>query len=169
MRKPKHPFIILLNILIFFIPLLFYYTGIFTLTIKNITPLLVLPILTSFSIFASPLKSAFVGLICGIFMDSCAIGSHCFNAILLLLIGTAVSVASNNIFNKNIFSAIVLSLITSAVYFILQWVIFHTRAVSMNDSLIYLLKYAFPTAIYTAVFILPFYYLFRYFNKRISE
>ena len=166
MHKTKHPLITVLNILIFFISPLFYYTGILPLSIKGITPLLILPILTAFSIFNSPLVSAITGLLCGVFMDANTLDSYCFNAIMLVVLGTFVSVASNNLFNKNIFSAIVLSLITAIFYFVLQWAVFEINNITTKDSLIYLLKYALPTAVYSAVFIIPFYYLYRYFERR---
>ncbi|MBQ4120027.1 MAG: rod shape-determining protein MreD [Clostridia bacterium] len=166
MSKTKHPLITILNILIFFISLLFYYTGILPLSIKGITPLLILPILTAFSIFNSPLTSAITGLLCGVFMDCNALNSYCFNAIVLVILGTFVAVSSNNLFNKNIFSAMVLSLVVAVFYFVLQWAVFETDNITINDSLTYLLKYAFPTAVYSAVFIIPFYYLYRYFERR---
>ena len=166
MHKTKHPLITVLNVLIFFISLLFYYTGILPLSIKGITPLLILPILTAFSIFNSPLVSAITGLLCGVFMDANTLDSYCFNAIMLVVLGAFVSVASNNLFNKNIFSAMVLSLITAIFYFVLQWAVFEINNITTKDSLIYLLKYALPTAVYSAVFIIPFYYLYRYFERR---
>lgn len=166
MSKTKHPLITILNILIFFVSLLFYYTGILPLSIKGITPLLILPILTAFSIFNSPLTSAITGLLCGVFMDCNALNSYCFNATMLLVLGTFVAVASTSLFNKNIFSAMVLSLIAAVFYFVLQWAVFETDNTTINDSLTYLLKYAFPTAVYSAVFIIPFYYLYRYFERR---
>lgn len=166
MLKLKHPFITIINILIFFVSMLFYYTGVLPLTIKGITPLLILPILTAFSIFNSPVVSAVAGLLCGVFMDANALDSYCFNAIVLVIIGAFVAVSSNNLFNKNIFSAMVLSLITAALYFILQWAVFETNNTTIEDSLIYLLKYALPSAVYSAVFIIPFYYLYRYFERR---
>jgi rod shape-determining protein MreD len=169
MHKKKHPFIILLNIFIFLLVLLFYYTGILPLSIKGITPLLILPLLTAFAIYHSPITSALIGLACGIFMDACAIGAYCFNAIVLLLIATFVAVTSNNLFNKNIQSAAVLSLITSAFYFIMRWICFHISNVTLSDNLMYLLKYAFPSAVYSAVFIIPLYYLYKYFHKITSE
>ncbi len=166
MHKTKHPLITILNILIFFVSLLFYYTGILPLSIKGITPLLILPILTAFSIFNSPLMSAITGLLCGVFMDCNALNSYCFNAMVLLVLGTFVAVASTNLFNKNIFSAMVLSLLTAVFYFVLQWAVFETDNIAISDSLTYLLKYALPTAVYSAVFIIPFYYLYRYFERR---
>lgn len=166
MNKTKHPFITILNVLIFFASLLFYYAGILPLSIKGITPLLILPILTAFSIFNTPLVSAITGLLCGVFMDCNALDSYCFNAIILLVLGTFVAVSSTTLFNKNIFSAMVLSLISAFFYFVLQWAVFETNNITVSDSLTYLLKYAFPTAVYSAVFIIPFYYLYRYFERR---
>lgn len=169
MNIKKHPVIFTLNILIFFFAVLFFYIDAFSISIKGISPLLILPILTAFSLFHSPIVCAIAGLFCGIFMDACMVGSFCFNAITLLCIGVFVSVASSNLFNKNIQSATVLSLITSGVYFIFQWIFFHTNNVSLTDNLGYLLKYAFPSAIFTAVFIFPFYYLYKHFHKLTME
>lgn len=165
MNIKKHPWILTLNILIFFFSILIHYTDSISISIHGITPLFILPLLTSFSLFHGPLRSTLVGAVCGIFMDACMVGSYCFNAIVLLCISVFVSVASNVLFNKNIQSATVLSLIVSSVYFILQWIFFHTNNVSLTDSFIYLLKYAFPSAVFSAVFIFPFYYLYKHFNK----
>ncbi len=165
MNIKRHPVIFTLNILIFFFSILFFYTDSLNLSIKGATMLLVIPILTAFSVFHSPIRSAIVGLICGIFMDACMVGSFCFNATVLLCIGALVSVISNNLFNKNVQSATVLSLITSSLYFILKWLFFHTSNVNLSDNLMYLFKYAFPSAIFTAIFIFPFYYLYKHFQK----
>ncbi len=165
MSIKKHPIIFILKILIFFLSILFFYTDSLNISIKGISPLLILPILTAYSLFHSPLRCALVGLACGILMDSNMIGSFCFNAIALLCIGVFVSVSSNTLFNKNIQSATVLSLITSSLYYIFQWIFFHTANVSISDNFSYLLNHAFPSAIFTAVFIFPFYYLYKHFNK----
>lgn len=169
MHRKKHPFIIILNLLLFALILLFYYTNNLVITIKGISPLLILPLLAAFSIFHPPIISAIVGLIAGIFMDSCVVGSYCFNAITLLVIAAFVSVSSSNLFNKNIQSASVLSLITCAFYYVALWLCFHNSNVSLTDSLIYLLKYAFPSAIFSSVFIIPFYFIYKHFHKITSE
>lgn len=165
MNIKKHPVIFTLNILIFFFSILFYYTNILSINIKGATLLLVLPALTAYSLFHSPLRSGIVGLLCGIFIDSLTVGSFCFNAIALFCIGVFVSVSSSNLFNKNIQSATVLSFIVSAIYFIFKWIVFHTNNVSLTDSFMYLFKYALPSVILTAIFIFPFYYLYKHFNK----
>lgn len=169
MHKKKHPFITLFKILIFSLTLIFHYANLFTLTINGISPLLILPIIIAFSLFHSPMRSALVATACGIFMDACVVGAFCFNAVILLVIATFVSVSSSNIFNKNIQSASMLSLICCGFYFILLWLCFHNNNVTLDDSLIYLLKYALPTAVFSAVFIVPFYYIFKSFNKITSK
>lgn len=165
MLSKKHPLIFTFNVLIFYTIILWRYTNLSHLKIFGVTPLLILPLLTAFSLFHSPISSALTGLFTGIFMDAVASGSYCFNAIILLCIGTFVSLASNNLFNKNIPASIVLSLITSAIYFIFQWIFFHARFENMKDSLIFLLNYALPSVFVSAVFIIPFYFLYNYFNK----
>ena len=169
MNNKKHPFIFTFNILIFFFVVLLHYTDKTSINIFGVTPLLVLPLLTAFSIFHSPVASAVTGLLAGIFMDSCTTGSYCFNAIILLCLGAAVSVTSNVLFNKNIFASVVLSLITGGIYYLSQWVVFYTIGKDFTDCLMYLLKYAAPCALISAVFIFPFYFLYKYFHKITSN
>lgn len=169
MHKKRHPIILLLTVLIFFLSILFYFTDALNFKIGGATALLLLPIITAFSMFHSPLTCCFTGLACGIFMDACMLGAYGFNAVLLMLIGVFVSLTSNNLFNKNIWASLVLSLIVSLFYFIMHWIFFHTANVSLKDNLMYLLKYAVPSAIYSAVFIIIFYYIFKHFHKIKSE
>ena len=165
MNNKKHPFIFTFNVLLFFVLIILQYTDKTIISISGVSPVLLLPLLTAFSIFHSPLASALVGLLAGIFMDSCAIGSYCFNAIVLFLLGAAVSLAASNLFNKNIGSAAVLSLLCCGVYHISQWAVFQTFGKQFSDCLLYLLKFALPSALFSALFIFPFYFLYKYFNK----
>lgn len=165
MNNKKHPFIFILNVLIFSLIILLHYTDKTAIQIEGATALLVLPLLTAYSLFHSPLRCAIVGLCTGVFMDACTVGSYCFNAITLMVLATLVSVTSNVLFNKNIRSAIVFSLITSGVYHIANWAVFHTFGETFSNSLAFLLRYAAPSALFSAVFIFPFYFLYRYFHK----
>ena len=169
LKNKRHPVILILNILFFFVVILFHYTNAFNLKIYTATPMLVLPLLVAFSLFSSVSKAAAVGLFSGIFMDSVASGSRSFNALILMLIAAFVCVASNNLFNKNIQSAVVLSLICCIFYFVVYWIVFHTFSKELESSLAYLLKYALPSAVYSAAFIFPFYYIYKHFNKIKSE
>lgn len=169
MNNKKHPFIFILNILIFSVIILLYYTNSAGIKIHTATALLILPLLTAFSLFHSPLASGIVGVVAGIFMDACAPSSYCFNAIVMMVIAVFVAVASNTLFNKNIPSATVLSLITSMFYFVYHWVIFHASVESLNNSLTYLLNYSIPSAVFSAVFIFPFYFIYKKLHKTSLE
>ena len=155
----------IINFFLFFFCLVFYCSGTFDISIKNATPFTVLPLLVAFSIFSTPLKSAVVGLICGIFVDSVANKSFSFNALILMLIAFFVCVTANNLFNQNIRAVAVISLLSSIIYFVLNWAVFYAFTSTVSDSTTYFLRYSLPSAIYTAILIFPFFYLYKYFEK----
>lgn len=153
------------SFLLFFFSFIAHYTDSIDLSIKNAQPFILLPLITAFSMFTTPGTAAVSGLALGICMDGCAGGTVCFNAIAIMLAATFVSVAANNLFNRNIKSAILLSVIISLFYYILRWLIFYAFSSGSHDNLTYLLSYAFPSVLYTNAFIFPFYFIFRYFNS----
>lgn len=165
LAKKHHPLIFIANVLIFFFVIFFHTSEVFNIGIKNATPLLLLPLLTAFSFFSGVGTAAVAGFVSGAFMDSVASHTHCFNTVVLMLVGVFVSLAADNLFNKNISAAAVLSLIASAVYYLLMWLFFHGIGNTVRDSLTYLLSYALPSAVYSALFIVPFYFIYRYFDR----
>jgi cell shape-determining protein MreD len=152
----------IVNAAVFFAVIFFHTSEIADISIKTATPFILLPLITAYSIFAPFGYSLAAGLISGAFIDSVSSRAYCFNTIMLMLIATFVCMASSYLFNKNIKSAAVLALITSGAYFIFLWLFFYSGTGSMEDSVGFLLKYAFPSAVYSAVFIFPFYYLCRF-------
>ena len=164
LRKKHHRLLFLANSLLFAFAILFDTTSLFDISIKSAVCLLVIPLLCAYSFFSSTWRCIAAGLICGIFIDSVSHNANCFNAVALMLLTVAVGFCSNNLFNKNIFSAAVLTLLASAVYFTLLWIFFYIVPTDMKSSLGYLLKYAFPSAVYTTVFSFPFYYIQKKFN-----
>ncbi len=150
---------------LFFVVLIFHISGSVNLSILTATPVLVLPLLTAFSMFSSPARCAIAGFICGAFMDSVMTRSVCFNSIVLLCLGVGMCLTANHLFNKNVKSAFALAAISASVYFVLVWVAFHAFGQGMQSSMTYLLGYAFPSAVYTSVFVFPFYFIFKYLNK----
>lgn len=166
--KKRHPWINVISFLLFFFAFILHYTDIIDISIKNAQPLIILPLLTAFSMFNGVGVSAAVGLTVGIFMDSSASGTVCFNAAVLMISAAMASVLSERLFNRNIRSAVLLCVLTSLFYYLLRWACFYAFGVSPQDSLTYLLSYAFPSILYTAVFIFPFYFLYKYFHKLIN-
>ena len=163
--KKSHPFITIFTILIFFGITILDSAKSFDISIKTATPFLLLPMLLAFAVFNSTTKSAVSGLILGACADSVASGSYCFNTIILLVIGTAACLCANNLFNKNIRATIVLSFVFSVIYYFAQWVIFHAIGHTSKAALEYLFSFSLPSAIYTSLFIIPFYFIFRHFDK----
>lgn len=151
--------------MMFFVISLLHYSDFLDFKIANVGTTLVIPLLVAFSLWHSPFTCAIAGMFCGIIMDSSANNSYCFNAIVLLLIGTFVSVSSNTLFNKNLPSATVISLICSTIYYLLQWAIFHTFTEGIKNGLAFLLQISLPSAVLTALFIFPFYFLYKYIDK----
>ena len=164
LAKKHHPFIFLFNILIFAAAVTLNRAEMY-LSIKTATPMLILPLLTAFSVFGSVYSAALAGFLAGACLDSVTSDAYCFNSIVLVLLAVAIQLCANNLFNKNIRSAAVLSLLTAVFYFTLKWLFFFAFGSAIADSTLYLLKYALPSAVYSAVFIFPFFYLYRYFSK----
>ena len=103
MRVAKHrPWVFLFNVLAFFIVIMFDSNGVVDISIKNATPLIVLPLFIAFVVFGSLRSAVVVGLILGALLDSTSGGTYCFNTICFLVIGVWVFLAANNLFNKNI-------------------------------------------------------------------
>ena len=150
-----------ISFFLFSLLFLLHYSDVISISIKTATPIILLPLLCAFSIFSPPAAAAATGLVLGVCMDSAASGTLCFNAIVLMLSAALVSASSSRLFNRNLRSAVLLSFLLTLFYFVLRWLIFYAFTVSAQDNLTYLLHYAFPSVIYTNVFIFPFYFLYK--------
>lgn len=159
--KKNNPLIFISNILIFLIVLFFDMNNKVDISIRNATPLLIIPLLTAFSVFSSLEAATVVGLFSGAMLDSVAAGSYCFNTISLFIMGAVVNLAANNLFNKNMRGVAALTLITAVLYFTAYWLTFYAFGVGIKNSLIYLMSYGFPSAIYSSIFIFPFYFIYK--------
>ncbi|MBQ7725686.1 MAG: hypothetical protein IJT66_00920 [Clostridia bacterium] len=155
-----------MGILPFFIILIAHYSPLFSLQIGGVSPLSILPLLTAFAMFETLPAAAIMGLFTGICMDSVSSETVCFHAIFLLVAATASSLLSNNLFNKNLQAAAVLSFLLTLIYYLLRWLLFYAFSTVITDRFIYLLYIAFPSVLYTELFIVPFYFLYRYLEKR---
>ncbi len=156
-----------LTAIIFVFVCLFFSIGTVDLSIKNATPFTVLSLLTAYALFVSPTRSAVTGLAMGVFLDSTSGDTYCFNSVALMFIALFVCLTANNIFNKNLKASLVISLLASVTYFVLYWAFFYIIGSSLRESLTYLINYGLTSAVYTAILILPFYYLFKFFQKLI--
>lgn len=166
MMKSKNQWgIIFLNFVLFFLVCCVYASGTISLQIGNAVPFTVLSLVAAYSLFATPQKSAVIGLIVGIFLDSTAGDTYCFNAIIIMLIAVFVNLSANNLFNKNLRATFVISLLSAIAYYLFYWICFFIYGYTLKDSLNYLIGTGFPSAIYTSFFIFPFYFCFKFFEK----
>ena len=164
-QRSRHYGIAFVNLLLFAGLFMLHYSGIFALHILHANPIILIPCLVAFSMFSEEWVAAFTGMTVGIFMDSVASGSYCFNTILFMLLGVATSFTVHYLFNSNIRSAIMLSLSASLIYFLTRWMVFHTVGDNISNSIFYLLRFGLPSVIYTNLFIVPLFYLQRKFYK----
>lgn len=169
MKKYKKLILGFIQVAFAFLIILFTVTGAVDISIGHATPLLLIGMITAFSSFSKALPAAIMGFLAGACLDSVQSGAVCFNTATLMVMATLVWLISNYLFNKNIQSAMVLSLIMSGLYFLLRWAVFFIKPLSVQESMSYLLSYAVPSAIYSAVFIIPFYYFYKFLDKLSKE
>ena len=166
MKHTKHTFIFYTFISV--IALLLYIldsTGILTFKIGNTHPILLIPLLVAVSMAAREWVGLVFGGLLGILLDITSADSYCFNLILLSFIGCACGLFCSYVINNNIYSALILSLSSAFIYFTLKWLVFYVFD-GNRDVFIFFVNYTLISAIYTALFIIPFYYLIRFISSK---
>lgn len=156
----------LINALIFTVAVLLQYNDYFKINIRTANPMLPIALLVACCMFSSELTAALTGLTVGIFIDSVSSTPTGFNSMLLMVAALAVSLTAKHLFNNNIFAAFTLCFICSVFYYFMRWIFCFAFSLSFAENLTYLMSYALPSALYTAFFIIPLYYLERFlYNK----
>lgn len=168
MRSTKNIFTLrLINALVFAILIFIQYNGVFSLKIANANPMLPIALLVMVAMFCSEISACVAGLIVGLFMDSVAATPGAFNSVVLFLLGLGVALVVRHLFNNNIWSAIVLCAVSTAIYFLLRWAFCIAFSITFAENLTYLLRNVFPSVLYTAVFAIPFYYFEKNLYKKL--
>lgn len=147
-----------INLLMFIIFVLLSGTTGINLTVSNASPVFAIALLVAISMFLGETASAISGFLFGAFMDATSTLPFGFNSIFLMVTALATALIIRHLFNNNLRSAIALCLIISLLYFFFRWLIGYSSA-DLESSLGYLIKFGVPSAIYTTVFVIPFYYL----------
>lgn len=154
-KKRRIPYIEgILGLVIF----LFHYTGLIDITVRGASPLILLPLTVAVAMFYDEPAGLIFGLVCGFATDAVSGSTSVFNTLMFMFIGFAVGLFAKRIFNRNLPGAIALTFIASAAYFIIKWI--DTALIGdVQGKVYYLLWHLTPSAFYTVLFILPFYYL----------
>ncbi len=140
------------------------YNPFFSLKIFNAVPVLTIAAVVAVSYYFDEWWGFVAGTISGIFSDSVGSGTVCLNAIFLLSLGLISGVLFKKYLNRNILSVSMLSVIGSILYFLLYGLIF-TFNNDVFQGLEYLLLHCLPSAIYSGLFIFPFFYLLGLIKK----
>ena len=161
----KNPVRLAIQCSVFALLFLLHFTGAPIVSIRSASPFLLLPMLTAYSMFNDELPSCIVGAVMGACVDSVSASPGCFNTITLLLVCVGTSFISKYLFNINARSAIVLSVLGNAFYYILKWLVCYAFSTPITDSLIYIFEYALPAVVFNAIFVVGFYFM----EKRIYK
>lgn len=152
------------NILVLCFAFFLRYSGTGILNIGGAVPLILLPIAISITVFYSENVALVTGIIVGVFMDSVSADSSIFNTLFMIIGCVVCNLLSARFFNRNLKSALCLSACMSFLYFSLKYIIFFAfSGVLVNYD--YFTLSLIPSAVYTSVWILPFYFL----NKKLSN
>lgn len=168
MKRKRHSGDYTHIILIGVLSLLFYllqFTPWLSLRVAGARPVPLLPLLVAVSIFYGEWYGMTLGLILGMALDAVAAGASCFHALFFLFFGLVCGALSTYVLNRNLRAALTLSLGVSLVYFAARWARY-LLPLHDPDALSYLLRRSLPGALYTALWIVPFFYFFRWLSCR---
>ncbi len=135
-----------------------------TLALGEAVPMILLPLVLSVAMFCSENAALTAGFLAGVLMDSSSSETLLFNTLFLTLGALACSLLSSKYLNRNLKSALCLSAGMSFGYYILKYLIYFVfSSVSAQHS--YFSSYLIPSATYTALWIIPFYFMQKKLNN----
>ncbi|MBR6743554.1 MAG: rod shape-determining protein MreD [Clostridia bacterium] len=165
MKKNKKRFTVTyVNILLILLLYILRASGLLLLKIGDISPILLLPLVVSISLFFGEWNGAAAGFLVGLLMDTTTLGSSVFSCLCFMLIGLTCGVAANFYLNKNIKSALALSVCASFAYYLFKFLFLSIIAGTGIDGQ-YFASFVLPSIAYTSIFIIPFYFL----QKKLKE
>lgn len=144
--------------------ILFHYSGA-SVSVFSANPMAALALLAAIIMYSSEIAGVLTGMLIGIVLDSVTSTPVGFNTVTLTVISFAAALVSHYLFNRNLKSALTLCLLFALAYFLARWLVGFAFAGDTKDSFDYLIRYAVPSAVYTTLFIIPFFYL----EKRIFK
>lgn len=160
---------IITNLLLFGLFFIHHYSGFINISIAGVSPIIPIALLVCVAMFSSELTASLTGLLLGFFMDSSSSGSSCLYTITLFIVGFSVSFIIHFFFNKNIQAAVALGAMSCSFVFICRWFFLHALAYGISESIGYLMFSALPCALYTTVFVIPFFFIERSLTKNINS
>lgn len=109
--------------------------------------LLLIPLVTAISMFERDTGGILYGLFAGALWDSCAGGNN-FNMIFFVIVGFACGTLIKTIMRNNFMTHLLLTGVTTLLYCLGYW-LWHYIFGGLDESVLALVEYFLPTAIYT--------------------
>lgn len=142
-----------------------HYSNLVPLKIFNANPIPAIPFIVVVMLYSGIWRGVVMALLYGMFMDTVAADTICFNTLALPLLVLVCGLLITYYFNRNISATLVLGAISAFGYFVLKW-LFLFLIPGVPGQSFYLFSFALPSALYTTAFIIPFYYIGKFLEKR---
>lgn len=127
-------------------------------SIGDAVPMLLLPLCISISMFFGENATLLCFLFAGLLTDSVSAHSSFFNTLFFVIIGVLCGRLASRVLNRNLKSALCLCTAVAFLYFFSMYLIFFAFG-GIHVNYDYFVTYLIPSAIYTALWIIPFYFL----------
>lgn len=137
----------------------------FNLKIGTAYPVLLVPAVMVIACFLREWSGFIAGLLCGIALDTVTNGTQYFNTLALILLGVATGLTFKLLLNRNIKAMLIVSVLGSLLYFALKWLFLDLFGGDPSATQL-LIRYHLPSAIYTSLFAIPFFFYTRYLCKK---
>ncbi len=118
--------------------------------------LFLLPAVVYSGMFLGEWGGAICGVISGIFVDAVSASGQCFHALLFLLLGCIAGLLVHYLLNNTLFTGLLLTFLSTAIYLLLEWVIFYLVP-GYGEPGNFLWNHCFQSLFWTTIFSLPFY------------
>lgn len=136
----------------------------FRLSLGTLSPMLLIPFVVCVAMYERSLTGLAYGVLAGTLWDFGTTGADGMYTLMLATIGFTVGIIITFYVRNRLFSAFVLTLISSAAVSIAYWMLFVLRK-GYEGTWVILLSRFLPLAVYTALFVFIYYYLIGFIVK----
>ena len=140
----------------------------FRLSVGSLSPMLLIPFVVCVAMYERSLTGLAFGVIAGALWDFASTGADGMFTLMLATIGFAVGIVITFYVRNRLFSAFVLTLMSSTAVSVAYWMLFVLRKGFEGTWMILLTRFL-PMALYTALFVVVYYYLIGFIVKATSK
>lgn len=136
----------------------------FRLSLGNLSPMLLIPFVVCVAMYERSLAGLAYGVLSGALWDFGSTGADGMYTLMLATIGFGVGMIITFYVRNRLFSAFVLTLMSSTAVSVAYWMLFVLRK-GFEGTWTILLSRFLPIAIYTALFVFVYYFLIGFIIK----